>query len=340
MDEVVDLVSVIIPAYNAEKHISSCLEALLNQTLASDQYEAIVVNDGSTDRTEEIVRQYDAVRLISQPNNGPAIARNRGVSESKGEIVIFIDSDCVPETDWLEEMSKPFDDPRIVGVQGRYKTKQGELVARFAQLEIEERYKKMLREQWIDFIGTYSAGYRKTEFEECGGFDSRFPIASGEDADLSYTMSEAGHRLVFNPNAVVYHQHPRSLRIYFRQKFGRAYWRILLYRKNIKKVVKDSYTPQLLKIQVMLLGLIFLFLLVGSLVIPRLIIGIMVSGVLLLIASYVPFIIYVAKRDHVVGLVSPFFLTIRASALLCGLIAGFIKEGLLVKGSRAVRRKV
>ncbi|MBC8228413.1 glycosyltransferase family 2 protein, partial [bacterium] len=134
------MVSVVIPAYNAEKEIPSCLDSLLNQTFPKEQCEIIVVNDGSTDGTEKIVRKYDGVKIITQANQGPAAARNNGVSESKGDIIVFTDSDCVPEEDWLEEMLKPFNDTEVVGVQGAYKTKQKEVVARFAQIEIEERY--------------------------------------------------------------------------------------------------------------------------------------------------------------------------------------------------------
>ena len=320
------MVSVVIPAYNAEKEIPSCLDSLLNQTFPKEQCEIIVVNDGSTDGTEKIVRKYDGVKIFTQPNQGPAAARNKGVSESKGEIIVFTDSDCIPEKNWLEEMLKPFNDAEVVGVQGAYKTRQKEVVARFAQIEIEERYWKMSRNERVDFIGSYSAAYRKKEFEEHGGFDTRFPIASGEDADLSYTMSNAGHKLVFNPNAIVYHQHPQTLKKYFRQKFGRAYWRNLLYKKNMGKMIKDSYTPQLLKIQMGLLSLVAFLLLIGALTTSRLVLGIGVCGIPLLGASYIPFMIQAIKKDLFIGLISPFLLTVRSFALLCGLGIGFIKE--------------
>jgi len=323
------LVSIVIPAYNAEEEIPPCLDSLLNQTFPKEQYEIIVVSDGSTDRTEEVIRIYDGAKIIAQANQGPAAARNNGVRASKGDIIVFTDSDCVPEKNWLEEMLKPFSDAEVVGVQGAYRTKQKEIVARFAQIEIEERYQKMSRNEWIDFIGSYSAAYRKKEFEEHGGFDTQFPIASGEDADLSYAMSSAGHKLVFNPNAIVYHQHPRTLTKYFRQKFGRAYWRNLLYKKNMGKIIKDSYTPQLLKIQMGLLSLVTLLLLIGVLTTLRSIIGIGVGGILLLCVSYIPFTIQAVKKDITVGVVSPFLLTVRSVALLCGLGIGFIKEILL-----------
>lgn len=77
--------SVVVPAYNAESTIGSCLEALLNQSLPREQYEIIVVDDGSTDGTAGVVRKYP-VRLIQQENLGPAAARNVGAQEATGTI--------------------------------------------------------------------------------------------------------------------------------------------------------------------------------------------------------------------------------------------------------------
>jgi cellulose synthase/poly-beta-1,6-N-acetylglucosamine synthase-like glycosyltransferase len=253
------VISVIIPAYNAEKQIPLCLDSLSNQSLPKDQYEVIVVDDGSTDRTKEIAGEYEAVRVIAQANQGPAAARNNGASQSKGDILLFTDADCVPTPNWLEEMLKPFSYPEVVGVQGAYRTNQKENVAKFAQAEIEQRYQRMARNERIDFVGSYAAAYRRTEFQRHGGFDTRFPIASGEDADLSYTLSKAGHKLVFNPDAIVYHQHPSSLRRYLKTKFYRGFWRIKLYRKHPQKTITDSYTLQSLKFQVLSIPLFVLF---------------------------------------------------------------------------------
>lgn len=320
------MISVVIPVYNAENEISLCLDALLNQTLAKELYEIILVNDGSTDNTEEIARKYDRVKVINQENQGPAAARNNGVRNANSDIIVFTDSDCIAEPNWLEEIIKPFEDPEVVGVQGIYRTKQREIVARFAQIEIEERYRKMSRKDRIDFIGSYSAAYKRKEFEESGGFDTQFPIASGEDADLSYNLSNAGYKLVLNPNAIVSHRHPKTLGKYFKQKFGRAYWRNLLYKKNKKKIIKDSYTPQSLKIQMGLICLIGLMLIISLVATSLLILEIAVAATILLCLSCVPFIIMAMKRDFVIGIVSPFFLILRSLALLLGLGIGFIKE--------------
>ena len=94
--------SLIIPAYNSEKTIPLCLDAALNQRISKDKYEIIVVDDGSIDNTANIVSKYDSVKLIRQSNHGPATARNRGAQEAQGGILIFTDSDCEIDADFIK----------------------------------------------------------------------------------------------------------------------------------------------------------------------------------------------------------------------------------------------
>src|SRR5262249_31588358 len=161
--------SVIIPTYNRAGRISHCLEAMRTQE-SGCEFEIIVVDDGSTDETLRVLQRFSEVRIISQSNAGPAAARNRGVREASGEIVLFTDDDCEPFPNWLTEMLRPFADPMIVGAKGVYQTRQRELIARFVQIEYEDRYRLMARHPEIDFIDTYSAAFRRDRFVESGGY--------------------------------------------------------------------------------------------------------------------------------------------------------------------------
>ncbi len=251
--------SVIIPAYNSEKTITPCLESALNQDIPKDDYEVTLIDDGSTDNTQTIAKTF-AINIFPQKNQGPAAARNSGAEKAIGDILIFTDSDCELEPDFVEKIAAPIIlNPEIVGVQGSYKTKQKEFIARFVQIEIETRYQKMAKKRFTDFIGTYAAAYRKDVFHSFGGFDTGFPLASGEDAEFSYKLQSSGCKLVFEPQACVYHLHPSTLRSYMRIKFFRGYWRIRLYKKHPSKTINDSYTPQSLKIQVFSIPFFFFF---------------------------------------------------------------------------------
>ena len=100
-------ISVIIPAYNADKTIAQNLEAILRQKGLKEKPEVIVVDDGSTDSTESIVKSYPEVIIVKQNNAGPATARNTGAKLAKGDILVFTDSDTVPHENWLKELTAP-----------------------------------------------------------------------------------------------------------------------------------------------------------------------------------------------------------------------------------------
>lgn len=314
--------SVVVPAYNSEKTIARCIDALLRQTCPVDTYEVIVIDDGSTDATAEIAMSYP-VRYYHKQNGGPASARNMGVREATGEIVLFTDADCVATESWIEEMLRPFTDPQVSAVKGAYRTNQRQLTARFAQIEFEERFAMLRKSASIDMIDTYAAAFRTSVFTGAGGFDESFPVANNEDTDLSYKLSAAGHKMVFNGNAIVYHlNHPASVGRYGRIKFLRGYWRMVVYKRYPDKMIKDTYTPQSLKIQILTLfgGAFFLAL-------SAFIHAASYASLLLLIIfllSTARFAAFAFKVDKAVGLTSPFFIALRAASIGLGVFYYFV----------------
>ncbi|MBI5789559.1 MAG: glycosyltransferase [Candidatus Schekmanbacteria bacterium] len=328
------MLSIIVPAYNAEKTIRQCLNALVAQAYPADLYEIIVVDDGSRDRTKAIVQEY-AVRYIRQENQGPAAARNKGANAARGEIILFTDSDCVPDTDWINQMLIPFEKPEIVAVKGAYKTRQKSIVARFAQIEFEERFEMLEKAESIDMVDTYSAGFRKELFLKIGGFDTSFPEANNEDTELSYRISNLGYKMAFNSQAKVYHlNHPDSIRKYARLKFWRGYWRMVVYKKFPGKMIKDTYTPQTLKLQILFLY-VSLGLWLPARILPCLNLPCILSGAVFVLLT-IPFTAFAVKRDSLVGLLSPFLLSLRAASLGAGIIWGMINSSSLSAENKTV----
>ena len=311
--------SVVVPVYNSERTLGFCLEALSIQTLPRERFEVIVVDDGSTDRTSKIARQFD-VRYMFQKNRGPASARNLGADAAAGSLILFTDSDCVPCPNWLEEMVQPFTDLQVVAAKGSYRTRQTELVARFAQMEFEDRYDMLKKNAGIDMIDTYSAAFRKEVFKRMGGFDSRFPKANNEDTELSYRLDTAGCKMVFNPKAVVFHTHPSTLEKYLKLKFWRGYWRMIVYRRYPKKALKDSYTPNVLKIQTMLMAMSFPLCLFSAFV-PAFIWLVLLLWSILMISA-LPFSIKTYKKDKLAGLFSPLIILFRSLVFALGSLLG------------------
>lgn len=323
-------VSVIIPAYNAQKTIKDCLSALSSQIFSGDEYEIIVVDDGSTDNTPEIIKkEFPKVRLISRKNAGPAVARNHGAKEAKGEIILFTDSDCCPRENWLEEMLKPFKaNPEIIGVKGVYMTKQREITARFVQLEYEDKYDLMAKDEYIDFIDTYSAGFKREVFLSMNGYDENFPVACSEDAEFSFRLSNKGYKMIFIPGAIVSHIHPDRFIAYAKKKFKFAYWRMLAVKKNPNKLIKDSHTPQIMKFQLLLSPVIVFFALGAPFCEYCLMLFTGLFGFYLILS--LPFVFKAIKKDFMVGIISPLFLFSRSLAQFAGVLLGF-KDTFILK---------
>ena len=314
-------ISIIIPTFNGASRIENCLDALLNQTTESDA-EILVIDDGSTDNTAIVVTRYSNVRLITQQNAGPAAARNRGAEEARGTIILFTDDDCVPTPEWVAALTEPFKDRTVVGTKGVYRTRQRSLAARFVQIEYEDKYRLMSDLPQIDFIDTYSAGFRRDRFLEMDGYDTSFPVACAEDVELSYRMSARGWTMKFVPTAIVYHTHPDTLWRYLNKKYKFAFWRVLAVRKNPNKAMKDSHTPQLMKLQLLFAPTLLLAILSDLVLRPKVPVSLVVCTAFLI--STLPFAWRALPKDPTVGFLSPVLLAARACAQLLGVAAGLI----------------
>lgn len=328
-------VSVIVPVYNGEATILGCLDSLAYQTYPTDKYEIVVVDDGSTDRSPAVVKAWQTghselcSKLVVQKNAGPASARNHGAQEAVGSILLFTDADCVPEPDWIERLTAPFDDAGIVGAKGAYLCDQTGLVPRFVQAEYEDRYDRMLGRERIDFIDTYSAAYRRDVFLANGGFDIVFSTASVEDQEFSYRLAERGYRMVFVPDARVKHQHDRTITEYARRKYFIGYWKALVMRRFPERAIHDSHTPQALKVQIALLAglasLSTLSMIVRFAPLLRIVRKSLPAIVMLFLLSATPFLHKLARRSGVLALASLGLLFVRAAALGSGYLVGMVR---------------
>lgn len=231
-------ISIVIPAHNAGTVLGRCLEACLAQEY-EEEIEVIVVDDGSTDQTAEVAARY-LVCYIRQENSGPAMARNAGAQASKGDLIFFTDSDCAPEKLWAAKLAPEFDDPSVGAAGGSYDIgNPGCLLARCVHEEIIQRHRRM--SQSVNYLGGFNVCYRREAFEQAGGFDDGFRMASAEDNDLSYRVHKNGWGLRFNFQARVSHLHPCHLGRYLRSQFWHGYWSMRLYRRHPDMTRGDAY---------------------------------------------------------------------------------------------------
>jgi lipopolysaccharide/colanic/teichoic acid biosynthesis glycosyltransferase len=201
------------------------------------------------------------------------------------------------------------------------------LVARFVQQEYEYKYERQARQQYIDFVDTYSAAYRRDVFVENGGFDEAFttrhnPKPSNEDQELSFRLARKGYRLIFAPGAVVEHLHDVNLAEYVTRKYGIGYWKAFMLRWLPEKTFKDSHTPPSQRWQILLLGLTILF--CGAALFWHTAWLIALASLALFFASTLPMLVQIWRRDKSVLFVAQALLICRAAALGAGLAIGFV----------------
>lgn len=210
-------ISVIIPMYNARKTIRMTLEGLKQQTLKD--FEIVVVDDGSTDGSAQVIQDFAtqnslSVKVVQQVNSGAGKARNAGVQNSSGDIVVFVDSDCIPPSNWLEAMTRPIKDD-MAGCTCGYKVKNREsITARYVDYEIARRHRKLVGKT-TNAVGSYSLSLLKEAFRKVGGFDTSYTSADAEDFDLAFRLNRAGYNIFFTGDTFVYHFHPAYLKKYF-----------------------------------------------------------------------------------------------------------------------------
>ena len=221
-------VSVIVCTYNGARTIRDCLEGLKRLTYSN--YEVIVVDDGSTDATATIAREYDC-RVIQTENRGLASARNTGLAAATGDIIAYIDDDAYPDPHWLTYLAATFLSTSHAAVGGPNMAPPGdgpiaECVARAPGGPTHV----LLGDREAEHLPGCNMAFRRIRLEEIGGFDPQFRTA-GDDVDVCWKLRERGWTLGFSAAAVVWHHRRNSVRTYWKQQTGYGRAEAMLERK-------------------------------------------------------------------------------------------------------------
>jgi glycosyltransferase involved in cell wall biosynthesis len=227
----IPFVSIIVPVYNGEHHIRSCLESLLSLNYPSKKFEIIIVDNNSNDATNGIIRKYPVISLVEDRIQSSYAARNTGVRRSRGDLIAFTDSDCIADKDWIVKAVEHFQDETIGCVAGR--------IDGYSPSNYIERYLLKIRflsqehtmgHRFLPYPQTANAIYRKKVFDEIGLFEENW-ISSG-DADIAWRMLlQSDYRLIFCIDSLVFHVHRSTLKGYFKQRATHGYGEVLLRKK-------------------------------------------------------------------------------------------------------------
>lgn len=195
-------VTAAIPCYNGGDYVGRTIESLLTQSRPADQI--LVIDDGSTDGSAEIVHRYP-VRLVQhEQNKGLSAARNTAIAAATGDILAFIDVDALADPDWLKVLLGGYDDSRVGGVGGQgIESNIHSLADRWRKVHASQGHGDAPRD--VEFLYGLCMSFRLSALREVGGFNAAFRT-NGEDIDVGLRLGAAGFRLRYLPGAKVYHQ--------------------------------------------------------------------------------------------------------------------------------------
>ncbi|HTL54723.1 MAG TPA: glycosyltransferase [Candidatus Limnocylindrales bacterium] len=221
-------VSVVVCTHNGARTLRECLGAL--ERLDYPDYEVIVIDDGSTDGSNDIAVCFDC-RLITTPNQGLSSARNIGWQAATGDIVAYIDDDAYPEPDWLRHLAATLDLSAHVAVGGPNVGPRGDgFMAECVFQAPGGPMHVMLDDRCAEHIPGCNMAFRREALNAIGGFDPQFRVA-GDDVDICWRLQERGWTIGFSPAALVWHHRRNSVKAYWKQQLGYGKSEALLERK-------------------------------------------------------------------------------------------------------------
>ena len=211
-------VSVVVCAYNAADTLEDCLSSL--EQLTYPDYEIILVNDGSRDRTGEIGRGHPGVRVIDIPNGGLSAARNVGLSEASGEIVAYTDADVRVDRDWLTYLVQPFLTSDVVGSGGPNVVPPDDppMAQSIARAPGGPTH-VLLDDRIAEHVPGCNMAFRREALLAIGGFNAVY-LRAGDDVDVCWRLQARGWKIGFASAALVWHHHRASVSAYWRQQVG------------------------------------------------------------------------------------------------------------------------
>ena len=239
-------VSVIIPVRNRPLEIEACLRSLSEVVYPQEKLEIIVVDDASTDHTPFTVSPFPVQLIPLKENKQASYCRNLAARKARGDILAFIDSDCLAEPLWLQELIPAFKDPALGAVGGmvdsyfvessldRYEQVKSSLIVGF-------RAKRSLQREKFFYVPSCNLLARRDLFLKLGGF--REELSVGEDVDLCWRMQDAGHHVEFRPAGRVYHRHRNRLRHFCARRFDYGTSEPLLQQMHPERSKQMVFPP-------------------------------------------------------------------------------------------------
>lgn len=325
-----EAVSVIVPTYNAETTIGICLSNILAQH--QEPFEIIVVNDASTDNTVHFVKQLQQkskkIRLITlKKNSGAGIARNVGAHAAKTELLVFLDADCVPHKEWLNNLVKNLGDRDIAATASQYNASVNKsFIAQYAFHELTFRDNK--KKGFLDAASSCNFACRKKDFLSIGGFSLDRIAEPAEDIDFFFKLSKRG-KILFVDTARVGHYFRDTLMGYLHQQkeYSRSAMYLFLKTYRQKLFTKNTLHDKTAYLEI-LITLLMPIGIVASFIFPLLLVFLLFFYTSILLLLNMPFLTYVTEHDGCECILRiTTLIVLRDVAWGYGVIQGLIQSG-------------
>jgi glycosyltransferase involved in cell wall biosynthesis len=217
-DEKLPKASIVICSYNGASTVESCLNSM--RKLKYPHFEVVFVDDGSTDDTQEILARFPEVKNIRQVNKGLSFARNVGAAAATGEVVVYTDSDCEADEDWLYFLCLNLVRSRHAGIGGpNLIPDEGSWVADCVGSAPGGPTHVMIDDRTAEHVPGCNMAFYAWALNEVNGFDPQFRKA-GDDVDVIWRIQHRGHTIGFAPSAQVWHYRRNTVKAYLNQQRG------------------------------------------------------------------------------------------------------------------------
>ena len=252
MSDKTPIISIVTPTYNRANELKYLYKSLQHQSVDFGLLEFIISDDGSTDSTQLMVEKWKEeseilIKYITQENQGPGEARNHGLRVAKGDLILFIDSDCEAHPDWIKIIYDEYQKNSFDAFGGPDAAKDDfsllqksidfSMTSFFTTGGMRGHSEKMMAKF---FPRTHNMGIKKSIYSKVGGFGN---LRHGQDIEFSNRVRKSGARIKFLINAIVYHRRRTSIKQFFKQVFNWGVARVNLGKIDPAMLEKIHFLP-------------------------------------------------------------------------------------------------